>query len=67
MRDSPIFTLSTLLPLRVRDWNCDLILTDVSNRIIGISDMIIVFVGEEMETFTVHKDLLKLHSGLFRE
>jgi len=29
--------------------------------------MITVFVGPENETFAVHKDLLKLHSGLIRE
>jgi hypothetical protein len=29
--------------------------------------MITVFVGEEKETFAVHRDLLKLHSGLVRE
>jgi hypothetical protein len=29
--------------------------------------MITVFVGEEKETFPVHKDLLKLHSGLIFE
>jgi len=35
--------------------------------IISTSDMITVFVGPENETFAVHKDLLKLHSGLIRE
>jgi hypothetical protein len=35
-----------------------------TNGIISISDMITVFIGEEKETFLVHKELPKLHSGL---
>ncbi|KAE9364780.1 hypothetical protein N431DRAFT_355108 [Stipitochalara longipes BDJ] len=40
---------------------------NISTKIISTSQMITVFVGEGKETFAVHKDLLKLHSGLIRE